>query len=94
MKTVVKKIDKEWLDIIIAGKKKFELRLADFDIQDGDILRLEEWTGEEKKRGGGRKPTGRFIEKAVSYARKVDLAEWVMNQPELIEKGFYVLQFE
>ena len=52
MKTVVKKIDKEWLDIIIAGKKKFELRLADFDIQDGDILRLEEWTGEEKKRGG------------------------------------------
>lgn len=90
MKTVVKKIDTEWIDMILAGKKKFELRLADFDIEDGDTLRLEEWVGS----GMDRKPTGRFIEKKVTYARKVDLKSWTENQPELINKGFYVLQFE
>ncbi len=90
MRTVIKKIDKEWLDMILAGKKKFELRLADFDIEDGDILRLEEWVGT----GADRKPTGRFVEKKVTYARKVDLKNWVENQPELSDKGFYVLQFD
>ena len=90
MKTVIKKIDKQWLDMILAGKKKFELRLADFDIEDGDILRLEEWVTEN----GERKPTGRFVEKKITYARKVDLKGWIEMQPELEEKGFYVLQFD
>lgn len=68
MKTVIKRIDKEWLDLILSGKKKFELRLADFDVEEGDIIRLEEWTNDEV-----RKPTGRFVEKKVTYLRKVDL---------------------
>jgi ASC-1-like (ASCH) protein len=41
MKTITKKIDTEWFELILAGKKKYELRLADFDIEEGDILRLE-----------------------------------------------------
>jgi hypothetical protein len=90
MKTITKKIDTEWFEMIISGKKKFELRLADFNIEDGDILRLEEWEGE----GKDRKATGRFIEKQVQYARKVDLGDWISQQPELIKDGFYVLQFE
>lgn len=90
MKIVTKKIDTEWLEMILSGKKKFELRLADFDIEDGDILRLEEWIGS----GADRRPTGRFIDKKVTYAKKVDLKTWVKNQPELSEKGFYVLQFD
>ncbi len=90
MKTIIKKIDTEWLDLIIAGKKKYELRLADFEIEDGDILRLEEWVGV----GDDRKPTGRYIEKKVTFAKKIDLENWIKTQPELIEKGFYVLQFE
>lgn len=89
MKTITKKIDKEWLDQIIEGKKKFELRLADFDIQEGDTLKLEEWTKDEN-----RKPTGRSIEKKVKYVRKVNLKEWINSQPELIESGFYVIQFD
>jgi len=89
MKTVIKKIDKEWLDEILSGKKKFELRLADFDIEKGDTLRLEEWEGS----GENRKPTGRFTEKKVTYLRKVDLKEWLEKQPELIDRGLYVLQF-
>ncbi len=90
MRTVTKKIDTQWFDMILSGKKKFELRLADFDIEDGDTLRLEEWTGSPNDR----KPTGRFIEKKVTYARKVDLTGWIETQPSLVEDGFYVLQFD
>lgn len=89
MKTITKKIDKEWFDAILNGTKDYELRLADFDIQEGDTLQLEEWTvvGEE------RKATGRVLEKKVIHVRKVDLSKWAEQQPELIEKGFYVIRF-
>ncbi len=89
MAIVIKKIDPEWFEMILSGKKKFELRLADFEIQEGDILRLEEYTD-----GGDRKPTGRFIEKTVTYVRKPDLKDWMEKQPELLEKSFYVIQFD
>lgn len=90
MKTVTKKILPEWFDAIEKGQKKYELRLADFDIEDGDILRLEEWVGE----GENRKPTGRVLEKKISYVRKIDLKGWLQTQPEIEDKGFYVLQFD
>jgi hypothetical protein len=90
MKTITKKIDTNWFELIQAGKKKYELRLADFDMEEGDVLRLEEWMGE----GEERKFTGRYIEKEVTYVRKVDLKNWIEKQPELTDKGFYVLQFD
>lgn len=89
MATVTKKISSEWFEAIASGQKKYELRLADFDISEGDTLRLEEWTD-----GVERSFTGRFLEKKINYVRKVDLASWLEQQPELIEKGFYVLQFD
>jgi hypothetical protein len=89
MKTIIKKIDKEWLDLILVGKKAFELRVADFQIEEGDILKLEEYTNDDV-----RKPTGRSIKKKVKYLRKVDLKKWIEKQPELLEKGFYVIQFD
>jgi hypothetical protein len=90
MATVTKKVLPEWFDRIASSQKRYELRLADFDVADGDTLRLEEWVGE----GDDRRPTGRFIEKVVTYARHVDLAGWLARQPEIAEKGFYVLQFD
>ncbi len=89
MKTVIKKIDTEWYNLILSGKKKFEIRLADFDIEEGDTLRLEEYTSGEMKVA-----TGRFIEKNVTYVRKPDLKDWIERQPELLEKSFYVIQFD
>lgn len=89
MKTITKKIDPVWFDMILSGKKKFELRVADFEIEDGDIIRLEEHTT-----GEDRKPTGRFIEKKASYVRKIDLQGWIKRQPELMENGFYIIQFD
>jgi hypothetical protein len=90
MKTITKKIDTVWYEDILAGRKKFELRLADFDIEEGDIIRLEEWVGE----GTERNPTGRVIEKQVTYLRKVDLKGWTERQPELLQDGMYIIQFE
>lgn len=89
MKTITKKIDTQWFDAILAGTKNYELRLADFDVEVGDLLRLEEWVGE----GETRHPTGRMIEKTLTHIRKVDLDSWLKKQPELTEKGFYILQF-
>lgn len=90
MAIITKKILPEWFDKVASGQKKYELRLADFGIQDGDTLRLEEWVGE----GENRRATGRVIEKTVTYVRHVDLAAWLQKQPEISEKGFYVLQFD
>jgi len=90
MRTVTKKINPEWFEMILSGKKKFELRLADFDFEDGDVLRLEEWS----ENGEERKPTGRCIEKVATYVGKPNLKKWIEDQPELLEKSFYVIQFD
>jgi hypothetical protein len=90
MATITKKILPEWFDAIASGKKKCELRLADFDIEEGDTLRLEEWVG----KGNNRKPTGRVLEKIVTQVQNIDLEFWIQQQPELLEKGFYAIQFE
>jgi hypothetical protein len=90
MTTVTKKIDTQWLELILAGKKKFELRLATFDFKEGDTQRLEEWVGE----GEDRKFTGRFVEKVATYVHKPDLKKWIEQKPELLEKSFYVIQFD
>ena len=56
MASIHKKIIPEYFEAIISGKKKFELRLGDFDVVEGDTLVLEEW---DSAAGGY---TGRKIE--------------------------------
>lgn len=41
MAIIHKKVWQEYFEQIISGKKKFELRLADFKVNEGDILVLE-----------------------------------------------------
>lgn len=89
-KRVVKKILPEYFDLIASGKKKYEFRLADFDIAEGDTLVLEEWDSDDPKT---RKPTGRTIEKRVGYTRKFDLDSF-KQKDEILEKGFYIIQLE
>ena len=43
MAIIKKKIWPEYFELVSSGKKKFELRLADFDVKEGDALSLEEW---------------------------------------------------
>ena len=49
MAIIHKKVWPEYFEKIISGKKKLELRLADFEINEGDILVLEEWDKDKKE---------------------------------------------
>ncbi|MCX6789723.1 MAG: DUF3850 domain-containing protein [Candidatus Gribaldobacteria bacterium] len=85
MKIIKKKTWPEYFELVLAGKKKFDLRLADFDIEEGDILVLEEWDPQTKEY------TGRKIEKKVDYVLKLRLDDF--GQKEKIEKdGLLVIQ--
>lgn len=85
MATIHKKIWPENFDLVAAGKKRFELRLADFDVKEGDALVLEEWDPKTKTY------TGRKLEKKVDYIFKFDLDKFGQKK-EIIEKGLYVIQ--
>lgn len=66
MKTIRKKVNQKFFAEILSGKKKFELRLNDFDIKEGDNIVLEEHDEQ-------RNLTGKIIEKKVTYVAKIDL---------------------
>ena len=87
MAKIVKKILPEHFELIASGKKKYELRLADFLIQEGDTLVLEEWNSDNLET---RQPTGRVIEKVATYVRKFSFDEL----KQMKEKGFYIIQID
>ena len=84
---IEKKVWSEYFDKIKKGQKTFELRLADFKCNPGDILTLREWNPETKKY------TGRIIKKEVTYVLKTkDIKFWVKED---IEKyGFQIISFK
>ena len=87
MATIKKKIWPEYFDLVESGKKRFEVRLNDFDIKEGDILVLEEWDPKTKEY------TGRKIEKEIDYILQFKLDSF--NQEEEIkDKGMMVIQFK
>lgn len=88
MVTIKKKIWPEYFDAVALGKKKFELRLNDFAVQEGDILVLEEWDPRTKSY------TGRKIEKKVSYVAKFEIGKLFWPQEEIIKKGIQVIALE
>ena len=86
MAIIIKKIRPEYFDSIIAGEKKFELRLNDFEVKAGDTLRLEEFD-----QG---KYTGRSLEKLVSHVQKFKIDELFWPPEEILEKGFTFMSLE
>ena len=87
MAIIKKKIWPAYFELVSTGKKKFELRLADFDVKEGDTLVLEEWDPETKEY------TGRKIEKKVNYVLKFNLDDFGQKD-EIEKKGLYVIQFD
>ena len=87
MATIKKKLWKEYFDAINSGRKNFELRLNDFDIQEGDTLILEEWDKDK------RKYTGRSITRTVMHVSKFKLEDiYAFNsEEEFKEKGIQVI---
>lgn len=82
-----KKTWPEYFDLVASGKKKYELRLADFEIAVGDTLILEEW---DPKTG---QYTGRKLEVVATLVKKTkDQKFWSAEEVE--KHGFQVIQIE
>ncbi|MBU0456905.1 MAG: DUF3850 domain-containing protein [Nanoarchaeota archaeon] len=83
----IKKVWPEYFQKILDGKKTYELRLADWECDEGDILVLQEWNPETKKY------TGREIEKEVTYVGKTK--NFTFWSKEDIEKyGYQIIAFK
>lgn len=84
---IEKKTWPELFQDVYDGKKKFDLRLADFDIEEGDVLVLREWDPKDKEY------TGREVSKTVTYVLKTK--DWDFQSSEDVEKyGNQIIQFE
>jgi len=87
MAIIHKKVWPEYFEKIISGKKKLELRLADFEVNEGDILVLEEWDKDKKVY------TGRKIEVVATYIFKTK-GQTFWSQEDVEKYGFQIIQFE
>lgn len=82
-----KKILPEYFQKILDGTKKYELRLADWECSEGDILVLNECHPENQE------PTGRIIEKKITDIRKTKDLQFYSRED--IEKyGYQIISFE
>ena len=87
MAVISKKVWPEYFEKIISGKKKFELRLADFPIKEGDTLILREYDIKKQKY------TGRSIKVKVTYILKTkNQTFWTKKKVE--KYGYQIIQFE
>lgn len=59
-----KKATSEYFQEVMSGKKTFDMRLADWDCQEGDTLVLDEIDATTKQ------PTGRSVRKRVGFVLK------------------------
>lgn len=85
MAIVKKKIWLEYFEAVISGKTKYELRLNDFEIKEGDTLVLEEWNPKTNAY------TGRKVEKKVTYVGRFKLGELFWPEEQVREKGIQVI---
>ena len=81
---------KTWPEIfqkMLEGKKTTDLRLADFEIKEGDVLVLEEYDPKTESY------TGRVLKKRVKNLSKVKLTDF--HSPEDISRhGHWIIELE
>lgn len=88
MAIIKKKTWPEYFDLIASGKKKFDLRLNDFKVNEGDTLIFEEFDIATETY------TGRSIEKKVTYVKQFKIDELFWPKEEILEKGIQVISLE
>jgi ASC-1-like (ASCH) protein len=82
---IKKKVWPEYFELIKKGKKKFELRLADFKVKKGDTLILEEYNSKTKKY------TGRTMKKKVKSLIKINPVK-MYPLKDIKKHGFYIME--
>ena len=88
MATIKKKIWPGYFNDVSSGKKNYELRLNDFEVNEGDTLLLEEWNPETKQY------TGRSVEKKVTYVGKFKIDQLFWPEEEIRVKGIQIISLE
>ena len=88
MARIKKKVWPKYFEAIKMGKKNYELRLADWECKEGDILILKEWDPKNKTY------TGRKIEKKVAYVAKFKIDELFWPEEEIKKHGIQIISLE
>jgi len=87
MRRIRKKTWPEYFEKVLSGEKTAEIRLADFYVDVGDVLILEEWDPSTKEY------TGRKIEKVVDKKYHVMLNQfWTISS--IKELGVFLFQLK
>lgn len=90
MQTIEKKVWSEYFEQILQSKKTFEVRLNDFEINEGDTLLLKEWNPKTKEY------TGRELSKKVGFVGKWKIDELAEFWPreDIEEKGIQIISLK
>lgn len=80
-----KKILPKYFQAIVDGRKNYELRLADWECNEGDVLVLQEWDQKTKSY------TGREIEKEISYVGKFKMDDLIWSEDDIKRHGLQIL---
>jgi len=83
-----KKIWPEYFEAVVSGKKKYELRLDDFEVKAGDVLVLEEWDPHTQAY------TGRKTEKPVTYVGKFKIDKLFWSEEDIKKNGLQIISLD
>ncbi|HNR53277.1 MAG TPA: DUF3850 domain-containing protein [Candidatus Dojkabacteria bacterium] len=87
MRRIEKKTWPYLFEKVLSGEKQFDLRIAEFECEVGDILVLREWDPEKEEY------TGRELEKEITFVVKTkDLKFW--SKEDINELGFLVMSLK
>ncbi|MCX6761210.1 MAG: DUF3850 domain-containing protein [Candidatus Nealsonbacteria bacterium] len=86
MAVIKKKTWPKIFELIKKGKKRFDLRVADFKIKEGDTLILEEYDPKKKKY------TGRIMKRKAKCVFKFKVNDFGQEK-EIRKNGLYIIQF-
>ncbi|MFH1171209.1 MAG: DUF3850 domain-containing protein [bacterium] len=89
MKTIKKKCWPEFFEKFCSGERQLELRLADFDLGEGDTLQFEEYNPETKSYTGR---TASFFCKRVEHSAQNPLQFY--RDEDVKKKGFWIIELE
>ncbi len=84
---VERKIWPEYFYAVKAGRKNFEARLADFEVNEGDILLLREWDPLT------REYTGNELKKKVTYIQRTKEMAF-FTQDEVEKYGYQIMSLK
>lgn len=84
---IEKKTWVKYFERMLSGDKTFDVRLADWECQPGDVLVLREWDNEKQEY------TGRVLEKEVTFVTKTkDVNFWPKEDVE--KYGYQIISFK